>query len=139
MSCGAFKDKTVFVVGDVSSEFICSLAEKDGIRVFHHLIFAGEIATAEGDSYKISEADLTDRYYFQAIFLQYDFPMIIVDEKIDDDMLSTVALEQWEGEYQNRKYLWRGDKMFGETLFEDGKISRKILSEQEWQKKVDDV
>ncbi len=132
MGCGEFQDKTIFVVGNVPAELVCNLAKKDGYRVLHHLTTAGDIATSEGDKYKTIEEDLTDRYYFQAIFLQYDFPVIIVHESIDDSMLSTVALEQWDGEHDKRNYMIIGDDSFAKREFTGGNSSVTPLSKDAW-------
>ncbi len=52
MACGAAIIKTVLAIGNISSELIVELAERERVRVLHILESAGDLIMPENDSYK---------------------------------------------------------------------------------------
>jgi hypothetical protein len=133
MSCGIFKTETILVVGDIDATLICKLAEKEATRVLHFISEPNQVATGENESYKTVEGDLTDRYFGQALFMQYEFSKIIVDRSGESGILPTIALEQWSDEYGKHLYIWQDGQKFGKLSFEKNSLSDISLSESEWQ------
>lgn len=124
MGCGN-GIKTVCVIGKESNELVLSLAEREKVRVLHILTSAGDPVMPETDSYRMINADLSDRIINMALFMQYNFPLIICPENDLTQELYTVCKEQWHGEYSQRSLLLVQEGSFLETSFESDSLPAK--------------
>ncbi len=110
MACGAAIIKTVLAIGNISSELIVELAERERVRVLHILESAGDLVMPENDSYKMITGSLDDRMFMMALTLQYNSPLILCETPYLTENLATVCREQWEDEYDERSLLLMDDE-----------------------------
>ncbi len=105
MACGAAIIKTVLAIGNISSDLIVQLADRDRVRVLHILESAGDAVMPESDHYKMITGSMDDRMFMMALTLQYNSSLIICETQYLTENLATVCREQWEGEYDDRSLL----------------------------------
>lgn len=102
MACGS-NIKTVMIVGDISREIFDTLIKKDNVRVLH--LNGPKEFMNENDQYKRISGDLSNRIFIMALFLQFNFPVILSEKQLVSEELFTVCKEQWHGEYDSRSLI----------------------------------
>lgn len=133
MACGS-NIQTVMVIGDISREIFNSLITKERVRVLH--LNSSKTFIEENEQYKSLSGDLSNRIFLMALFLQYNFPIIISEEKLISDDLFTVCKEQWHGEYNTRSLIAVSEKEIVIDLTNDT-ISASSLPSQSITSQID--
>lgn len=99
MACGS-NIKTVMIIGNISQSLFNSLVSEESVRVLH--LNSSEPLMEENNQYKTLSGDISNRIFLMALFLQYNFPLIIAEKSLISDELFTVCKEQWHDEYSTR-------------------------------------
>lgn len=99
MSCNSNIIKTFLVVGKADTKIVTKIAEVPTFRVLHIINQASDIIAPEDNNYKVMNLSDMSRITYMALFLQYDFPVIIAQKDSLSDELLTVCKEQWDNEF----------------------------------------
>ncbi len=126
MACGSNQYRTVLAAGSITDDVITELVLREKVRVLHLTATAQEPLMEESDKYKKITGSFSDRIMLMAIFLQYDFPMILCDEEVLTQTFYTVCREQWHGEYSRRSLLIHNKNQFYETDFSEEQLPVKL-------------
>ena len=104
MSCGANIIKTVLFIGSVDKNLVKSVSQKNFGRALHLVIDDSDRVGDDDDNYRVMKLSGFDRVKYMALFIQYDFPLIVASSGVTPEELKVVCQEQWYGE-QEKNYL----------------------------------